>query len=100
MGELTISLDHPPHLCQLAASYEVEMGIFIKIIGILALIPGLTIAAFGIATTGTDRLMLLSCGISLCLSGLVLICLGMVIEHLYDMKKTHERLIKLLEESE
>ncbi|MCL8000206.1 hypothetical protein M8994_18405 [Brucella sp. 21LCYQ03] len=74
------------------------MGIFIKIIGILALIPGLTIAVFGIATTGTDRLVLLSCGISLCLSGLVLICLGMVIEHLYDMKKTHERLIKLLDE--
>jgi len=69
------------------------MGLFIKIIGILALIPGLTIAVFGIATTGTDRLVLLSCGISLCLSGLVL-------EHLFDMKKTHERLLKLLDERE
>ncbi|MEN5277462.1 hypothetical protein ABE527_10970 [Brucella sp. TWI432] len=75
------------------------MGLFIKIIGILALIPGLTIAVFGVGETGNDRLVLLSCGISLCLSGVVLICLGLVVEHLYDMKKTHERLIKLLEET-
>lgn len=74
------------------------MGLFLKIIGILAMIPGLTIAVFGIATTGTDRLVLLSCGISLCLSGMVIICLGLVIEHLHDMKKTHKRLLKLLDE--
>lgn len=74
------------------------MGLFIKIIGILALIPGLTIAVFGIATIGSDRLVLLSCGISLCLSGMMIICLGLIIEHIHDMKETHQRLLKLLEE--
>lgn len=73
------------------------MGLFIKIIGILALIPGLTIAVFGIATTGTDRLVLLSCGISLCLSGMVIICLGLIIEHIHDMREANERLVKLLD---
>ncbi|MCL7998220.1 hypothetical protein M8994_08205 [Brucella sp. 21LCYQ03] len=74
------------------------MGIFVRIVGILALIAGVTIAAFGAATTGTDSLVLLSCGVSLCLSGLVMICLGIIIEHVYGMRKTHERLLKLMED--
>ncbi|MDR6434602.1 hypothetical protein [Brucella pseudogrignonensis] len=73
------------------------MGIIVKIIGILSLIPGATIAAFGIATSGTDRLVLLSCGVSLCLTGIIMICLGVLIEHIHDMRENHERLLKLLE---
>lgn len=74
------------------------MGVFIRIVGILGMIPGVTIAAFGFASIGTDRFVLLSCGISLCLSGIMMICLGIIIEHVYGMRKAHERILELLEE--
>lgn len=73
------------------------MGIFAQIIGTLGMFAGVVVAAFGFTMVGTGGFLLLPYGIGLFVSGMLIVCLGLIVEHVHGMRKAQERTLELLE---
>ncbi len=73
------------------------MGIFAQIIGTLGMFAGVVVAGFGFTMVGTGGFLLLPYGIGLFVSGMLIVCLGLIVEHVHGMRKAQERTLELLE---
>ncbi|MBV2144400.1 hypothetical protein KUG47_12940 [Falsochrobactrum sp. TDYN1] len=73
------------------------MGIFAQIIGTLGMFAGVVAAAFGFTMVGTGGFLLLPYGIGLFVSGMLIVCLGLIVEHVHGLRKAAERQIEIFE---
>lgn len=73
------------------------MGIFAQIIGTLGMFAGVVVAALGFTLTGTSGFLLLPYGVGLFVSGMLIVCLGLIVEHVHGMRKAQERTLEIFQ---
>ncbi|MCO7728783.1 hypothetical protein NJB93_19575 [Brucella intermedia] len=73
------------------------MAIFAQIIGTLGMFAGVVAAALGFTLTGSSGFLLLPYGVGLFISGMLIVCLGLLVEHVHGMRKAQERTLELLQ---
>lgn len=73
------------------------MGIFAQIVGTLGMFAGVVAAAYGFTLVGTAGFLFMPYGIGLFVSGMLIVCLGLIVEHVHGMRKAQERTLELLE---
>lgn len=73
------------------------MGLFAQIIGTLGMFAGVIAAAFGFTLVGSAGFFLLPYGIGLFVAGMLIVCLGLIVEHIYGLRKAQEKQLELLQ---
>ncbi|WP_146200185.1 hypothetical protein [Ochrobactrum soli] len=73
------------------------MGIFAQIIGTLGMFAGVVAAALGFTLTGSSGFLLLPYGVGLFISGMLIVCLGLIVEHVHGMRKAQERTLEIFQ---
>ncbi|QGA56867.1 hypothetical protein [Brucella sp. 2280] len=73
------------------------MGLFAQIIETLGMFAGVVAAVLGFTLTGSSGFLLLPYGVGLFVSGMLIVCLGLIVEHVHGMRKAQERTLELLE---
>ncbi|SPL63438.1 hypothetical protein OHAE_3370 [Ochrobactrum soli] len=58
---------------------------------------GVVAAALGFTLTGSSGFLLLPYGVGLFISGMLIVCLGLIVEHVHGMRKAQERTLEIFQ---
>ncbi len=75
-----------------------HMGIFAQILGTLTMFAGVMIGGVGFMITHGGGLVTLPYGAAIFISGVLMVCLGLIVDHLRWIRITQEKQLELLAE--